>query len=79
VGTAADFMGFTPEGSAYVEPKMALRTRLKGLRMQKHLSRVELAKRLGSSQPRVGRIQTGDSPVERRGTGVAFDGLVRGL
>ncbi len=51
---------------------MALGTRLKGLRMQKRLSRVELAKRLGSSQSRVGKIEATDSSV-------SLDHFVRSL
>ncbi len=72
MGTAAEFLELTPEESAYVEPKMALRTRLKGLRMQKRLWRVELAQRLGSSLSRVRKIEAADSSV-------SLDPLVRSL
>jgi transcriptional regulator with XRE-family HTH domain len=72
VGTAAEFLGLTPEESAYVELRVALGTRLKELRTQKRLSQMELPKRIGSSQSRVAKIEAADSSV-------CLDFLVRSL
>ena len=72
VGTAAEFLELTPEESAYVELRVALGTRSKELQTQKHLSQVEWAKRIGSSQPGVAKIEVADSSV-------SLDFLVRSL
>ncbi len=72
VGTAAEFLGLTPEESAYVELKVALAGKLREVRNRKHLSQVELAKRIGSSQSRVAKIEVADPSV-------SLDLLVRAL
>jgi DNA-binding XRE family transcriptional regulator len=72
VGTAAEFLGLAPEESAYVELKVALGGKLKDLRNRKRLSQVELAKRIGSSQSRVAKIEAADPSV-------SLDLLVRSL
>jgi DNA-binding XRE family transcriptional regulator len=72
VGTAAGFLGLTPEESAYVELKVALGSKLKELRSRKRLSQVELARRMGSSQSRVAKIEAAESSV-------SLDLLVRSL
>jgi DNA-binding transcriptional regulator YiaG len=63
VGTAAEFVGLTPEESAHVELKVALGSELKELRNRKRVSRVELAKRMGSSQSRVAEIEAAEPSV----------------
>jgi DNA-binding XRE family transcriptional regulator len=63
VGTAAEFLGLAPEESAYVELKVVLGSKLKELRNRKRLSQVELAKRIGSSQSRLAKIEAADSSV----------------
>ena len=50
VGNADDFLGLTPEESAYIEMKLALSHSLKENRRNKDLSQVELAKLIKSSQ-----------------------------
>mgnify|MGYP001120890165 CR=1 FL=1 len=72
VGTAAEFLGLTPEESAYIELKVALGSKLRELRNRKHLSQVELAKRMGSSQSRVAKIEAAEPSV-------SLDLLVRSL
>jgi transcriptional regulator with XRE-family HTH domain len=62
----------TPEESAYVELKVALGSKLKELRSRKRLSQVELARRMGSSQSRVAKIEAAESSV-------SLDLLVRSL
>ncbi len=63
VGTAAEFLGLTPEESAYVELKVALASKLRDMRNRKRLSQVQLAKRIGSSQSRVAKIEVADPSV----------------
>jgi DNA-binding XRE family transcriptional regulator len=72
VGTTAEFVGLTPEESAYVELKVALGSKLRELRSRKRLSQVELAKLMGSSQSRVAKIEAAESSV-------SLDLLVRSL
>ncbi len=72
VGTAAEFLGLTPEESAYVELKVALASKLRDMRNRKRLSQVQLAKRIGSSQSRVAKIEVADPSV-------SLDLLVRAL
>lgn len=72
VGTAAEFLGLTPEESAYVELKVALGSKLRELRNRKRLSQVELAKRVGSSQSRVAKLEAADPSV-------SLDLLIRSL
>jgi len=72
VGTAAEFLELTPEESAYIELKVALGSKLRELRNRKHLSQVELAKRMGSSQSRVAKIEAAEPSV-------SLDLLVRSL
>lgn len=72
MGTAAEFLALTPEESAYVELKVALGSRQKELRNRKRLSQVKLAKRIGSSQSRVAKIEAADPSV-------SLDLLVRSL
>jgi DNA-binding XRE family transcriptional regulator len=61
-GDAADFLDLTPEEAALVEIKAALSQDLRR-RRQEHMTQVELAQRIGSSQPRVARAECGDRSV----------------
>ena len=72
VGTAADFLGLSPEESALVETKLALSTALRTRRTAKHLSQAALAKRLKSSQSRIAKMEAADRTV-------SVDLLLRGL
>lgn len=71
-GTAADFLGLTPEEAEFVELKLALSSELKDLRSEHGISQVELAERLGSSQSRVAKMEASDPTV-------SVDLLIRGL
>jgi DNA-binding XRE family transcriptional regulator len=62
-GSAADFLGLTPEEAAYVELKLHLSVALRTLREQCGLTQAELARRLGSSQSRVAKMEAGDPSV----------------
>ena len=72
VGTVADFLGLTPEESAYIELKLALSANLRKWREEKKLTQVELAERIQSSQSRVAKMEAGDPSV-------SLDLLVRTL
>ncbi len=72
VGDTDEFLGLTPEESAYIEMKLALSRSLKEGRRKKNLSQVELAKMIKSSQSRVAKMEAGDP-------GVSIDLLMRSL
>jgi ribosome-binding protein aMBF1 (putative translation factor) len=63
VGSAADFLGLTPEEAALVETKLALSEALRAQRTAQHLSQAALAKRLKSSQSRVAKMEAADASV----------------
>lgn len=63
VGTVADFLELTPEENALVELRLALSSNLKRVREEKNLTQNALARRLGSSQSRVAKIEAGDPSV----------------
>lgn len=63
VGDADDFLGLTPEESAYIEMKLALSHSLKERRLRRNLSQVELAKLIKSSQSRIAKMEAGDPSV----------------
>ena len=62
VGTVAEFLELTPEESALVEIKVALSRELRGQR-QKKMTQAELAAKIGSSQPRIAKAESGDGSV----------------
>ncbi len=72
VGSAGEFLGLSPEESAFVEVKLALSEQLKAHRTKQGLSQAQLARRIGSSQSRVAKMEAADASV-------SVDLLVRGL
>jgi DNA-binding XRE family transcriptional regulator len=72
VGTAADFLGLSPEEETFIELKLSLSRSLKQLRQRKHLSQMELARIIKSSQSRVAKMEAGESSV-------SIDLLIRSL
>ncbi len=72
VGSADEFLGLTPEETAFVEVKLALSETLRALRTKQGLSQTQLARRLGSSQSRVAKMEAADASV-------SVDLLVRAL
>jgi ribosome-binding protein aMBF1 (putative translation factor) len=72
IGSVKEFLALTPEESAYLELKLALSENVRARRQRQHLSQMQLAKRLKSSQSRVAKIEAGDSSV-------SLDLLVRSL
>ena len=63
VGSAADFLGLSPEEEALVSVKMELVDALRQRRRKSDLTQAELAKRIGSSQSRVAKMEAGDPSV----------------
>ena len=72
IGTAADFLGLSPEEEAYVELKLRLADGLRKRRLKSRLTQQELAKAVRSSQSRVAKMEAGDPTV-------TIDLLVRSL
>lgn len=71
-GDAGDFLELTPEETEFVEIKLALSRRLRRLREERHWTQAEFARRVGSSQSRVAKMEAGDPTV-------SIDLLVRSL
>jgi len=72
VGTLAEFLGLSPEEEALIDMRIALSDTLKRARRRKRMPQSELARRLGSSQSRVAKIEAGDP-------GVTLDLLIQAL
>ena len=71
-GTVQEFLGLSDEEAAFIEVKLALTGQLRELRRRQHLSQEALAKRLGSSQSRVAKMEAGEASV-------SLDLLIRAL
>ena len=63
VGTTDEFLGLTSEEAALIELKLALSDELRARRVAKGVTQGELAKRLGSSQSRVAKMEAADASV----------------
>jgi DNA-binding XRE family transcriptional regulator len=63
VGTVRELLGLTPEEAAYVEIKLALSEALREERRKHKLTQTQVAKKLGSSQSRVAKMEAGDPTV----------------
>ncbi len=72
VGTAAEFLGLSAEEAALVTMKLALADNLRARRLRLRLTQTDLARRLGSSQSRIAKMETADRSV-------SLDLLVRSL
>lgn len=72
VGTAEEFLDLSPEEAKIVEMKLALGDSLRRYRIRRGWTQQDLAKRLGSSQSRVAKLETG-------ALGVTLDLLFRAL
>ena len=70
--TVREFLGLTSAEMALIDMKVALARALKALRRHRRLTHAQVAKRLGSSQSRVAKMEAGDSSV-------SMDLLVRSL
>ena len=72
VGSTDEFLDLSPEERAFVDVKLALAQALRTRRERKNLTQAQVARLLGSSQPRVAMMEAGDSSV-------TVDLLVRSL
>ncbi len=63
VGNASDFVGLTKEEAAFVEMKLALADSVRRRRQTRRLTQTQLAKKLGSSQSRVAKMEAADPSV----------------
>ena len=72
VGDARDFLGLSNDETQFVEIKLALARRLRELREKRKWTQADLAKRVGSSQSRVAKMEAADATV-------SVDLLVRSL
>ena len=63
VGSTQDFLKLSDAEAAYVVAKVALGEKLRSARTHRHLSQVEVAKRLHSSQSRVAKMEAADPSV----------------
>ena len=72
VGSAADFLGLSKEEEAFVEMKLALAESLRKRRVARRLTQTQFARKIGSSQSRVAKMEAADASV-------SIDLLVRSL
>jgi DNA-binding XRE family transcriptional regulator len=72
LGDAKDFLNLSAEEAEFVEIKLALASRLRRLREERNWTQAEFARRVGSSQSRVAKMEAGDPTV-------SIDLLVRSL
>jgi DNA-binding XRE family transcriptional regulator len=63
VSTVAEFLGLTEEEQTLVEMKLELVDGVRRLRAEREVTQAQLAKRLGSSQSRVAKLEAGDASV----------------
>jgi len=72
IGSTADFLNLTEDEASFVELKLALSEQLRIRREDQKITQVALAKKLGSSQSRVAKMEASDPSV-------SIDLLIRGL
>ncbi len=63
VGGVQEFLDLSPEEVKYIELKVALAQKLQAYRKSKHLTQSEFARKIGSSQSRVAKMESGDPSV----------------
>ena len=62
-GSARDFLQLSYEETMLVELKLMLTDAIKASRQKRGLSQIDLARKMGSSQSRVAKIEAGDRSV----------------
>lgn len=72
VGSAEELLGLSREESAYVELRLKLGDAVRSFRKKKHLTQVQLAELLSSSQSRMAKVEAADESV-------SLDLLIRSL
>jgi len=63
VGSAAEFLELSDAEEVLVNMKLALANSVKSLRQKKKITQLDLAKRIGSSQSRVAKMEVADHSV----------------
>lgn len=63
VGSTSEFLGLSDEEEMLVNIKLALASKLKERRLRLKLTQQQLAKRVGSSQSRVAKMEVADRSV----------------
>jgi len=63
VGDATDFLELSAEEAAFVELKLALADYLREIRARNEWTQSQVARRLGSSQSRVAKMEAADASV----------------
>lgn len=63
VGSVNEFLGLSDEEAAYIELKLALGQALSKRRKEYKITQTQLAKKLGSSQSRIAKMEKGDPTV----------------
>lgn len=63
VGTARDFLGLSDDEARLLKMRLGLVGAVRQVRERSRLSQVDLAARMGSSQSRVAKIESGDPAV----------------
>jgi ribosome-binding protein aMBF1 (putative translation factor) len=63
IGTVQEFLGLTDEEMALIEMRMSLADSIKRRRQSQGLTQNEVAKKLGSSQSRVAKMEAADVSV----------------
>ena len=60
VGSVQEFLDLSPEESKIIELKITLGRKLQAYRKAKHLTQIEFARKIKSSQSRVAKMESGD-------------------
>jgi DNA-binding XRE family transcriptional regulator len=63
VGSVNEFLGLSDEEAVYMELKLALSQALAKRRKERKITQTQLAKKLGSSQSRIAKMEKGDPTV----------------
>jgi DNA-binding XRE family transcriptional regulator len=63
VGDTEDFLELTPEEVEVIEVRLALGDYLRQIRQERRLTQTQVAKRIGSSQSRVAKMEAADATV----------------
>jgi predicted transcriptional regulator len=62
-GSVQEFLELSDGDMEYIETRLALSRRLRAERKRRHLTQIELAARLQTSQSRVAKMENGDPTV----------------
>lgn len=72
IGSADEFLGLTPEERELVELRLRVSRLVRVLRERQNITQPQLAKRIGSSQSRIAKLESGAE-------GVSLDLLFKGF